>query len=65
MRYIACTKTLNGDGVEQEGHIDFYQFDITRANLFDLMALTDKGRKSILSNTTFMAALTEYMKTGE
>lgn len=65
MRYIACTKTLNGDGIEQEGHIDFYQFDITRKNLFDLMNLTDKGRKSILSNTSFMAALTQYMKTGE
>ena len=65
MRYIACTKTLNGEGVEQEGHIDFYQFDITRANLFELLSVTDKGRKAILSNTTFMAALTEYMKTGE
>jgi len=65
MRYIACTKVLNGEGVEQEGHIDFYQFDITRKNLFDLMALTDKGRKAILSNTSFMAALTQYMKTGE
>ena len=65
MRYIACTKTLNGDGIEQEGHIDFYQFDITRSNLFELLSVTDKGRKSILSNTTFMAALTEYMRTGE
>lgn len=65
MRYIACTKILNGEGIEQEGHIDFYQFDITRKNLFDLMNLTDKGRKSILSNTSFMAALTQYMKTGE
>jgi len=65
MRYIACTKTLNGDGIEQEGHIDFYQFDITRSNLFEVLSATDKGRKSILSNTTFMAALTEYMRTGE
>jgi hypothetical protein len=65
MRYIACTKTLDGDGVEQEGHIDFYQFDITRNNLFELLSVTDKGRKAILSNTNFMAALTEYMKTGE
>ena len=65
MRYIACTKTLDGTGVEQEGHIDFYQFDITRKNLFELLSVTDAGRKAILSNTTFMAALTEYMKTGE
>ena len=65
MRYIACTKTLEGDGVEQEGRIDFYQFDITRKNLFELLSVSDAGRKAILSNTTFMAALTEYMKTGE
>jgi hypothetical protein len=65
MRYIACTKILEGDGIEQEGHIDFYQFDITRKNLFELLSVTDKGRKAILSNTNFMAALTEYMKTGE
>jgi hypothetical protein len=65
MRYIACTKILDGDGIEQEGHIDFYQFDITRKNLFELLSVTDAGRKAILSNTNFMAALTEYMKTGE
>jgi len=56
---------LDGEGVEQEGHIDFYQFDITRSNLFELLSATDAGRKATLSNTTFMAALTEYMKTGE
>tara|TARA_A100001011_G_scaffold385744_2_gene460298 strand:+ start:10470 stop:12173 length:1704 start_codon:yes stop_codon:yes gene_type:complete len=65
MRYIACTKTLSGDGIEQEGHIDFYQFDITRKNLFELLSVTDAGRKAILSNSTFMAAVTEYMRTGE
>lgn len=65
MRYIACTKILEGAGVEQEGRIDFYQFDITRKNLFELLSVTDAGRKAILSNTTFMAALTEYMNTGE
>jgi len=65
MRYIACTKILEGAGVEQEGRIDFYQFDITRKNLFELLSATDAGRKAILSNTTFMAALTEYMNTGE
>ncbi len=65
MRYIACTKILNGDGIEQEGHIDFYQFDITRANLFEILSVTDKGRKAILSSRNFMSALTEYMNTGE
>jgi len=65
MRYIACTKILNGDGIEQEGYIDFYQFDITRANLFEILSVTDKGRKAILSSRNFMSALTEYMNTGE
>jgi hypothetical protein len=65
MRYIACTKILEGDGVEQEGRIDFYRFDITRKNLFELLSVTDAGRKAILSNTSYMAALTEYMETGE
>jgi hypothetical protein len=65
MRYIACTKTLEGDGVEQEGHIDFYQFDITRKNLFNILSVTSKGKSCIQSNRQFMDALTRYMKTGE
>ena len=65
MRYIACTKILEGEGVEQEGRIDFYQFDITRKNLFALLAATSKGRSCIQSNTQFMEATTHYMQTGE
>jgi hypothetical protein len=65
MRYIAATKELEGEGVEQEGEIKFYQFDVTRKNLFDLLARTAKGKSCIESNRAFMNALTRYMKTGE
>jgi len=65
MRYIACTKTLEGDGVEQEGRIDFYEFDITRKNLFQLLSVTSKGKSCIQSNRQFMDALTHYMNTGQ
>ena len=65
MRYIAATKQLDGEGVEQEGTIKLYQFDVTRKNLFDLLARTAKGKSCIQSNRAFMNALTHYMKTGE
>jgi len=66
MRYIACTKQLSGEGVEQEGVINFYEFDITRSNLFELLSNAgQKGQKCILSNRAFMSALTRYMETGE
>jgi len=65
MRYIAATKQLEGEGVEQEGTIKLYQFDVTRKNLFDLLARTAKGKSCIQSNRAFMNALTHYMKTGE
>jgi len=65
MRYIAATKTLEGEGVEQEGEINLYQFDVTRKNLFDLLARTAKGKSCIQSNRAFMNALTQYMETGE
>ena len=38
MRYVVCTKTLKGDGLEQEGHIDFYQFDFTLKNVMEILA---------------------------
>tara|TARA_Y100001938_G_scaffold69510_1_gene96397 strand:- start:5840 stop:7546 length:1707 start_codon:yes stop_codon:yes gene_type:complete len=65
MRYIACTKLLKGAGVEQQGSINFYEFDITRENLFRVLAATTKGRACIQSNRQFMTALTQYMETGE
>ena len=38
MRYVVCTKTLSGDDLEQEGHIDFYQFDISLKNVMNIIA---------------------------
>jgi len=38
MRYVVCTKTLSGDDLEQEGQIDFYQFDISLKNVMNIIA---------------------------
>jgi hypothetical protein len=38
MRYVICTKTLDGEGLEQAGQIDFYQFDFTLDNVMDILA---------------------------
>jgi len=38
MRYVVCTKTLTGDDLEQEGQIDFYQFDFSLNNVMDIIA---------------------------
>ena len=38
MRYVVCTKKLAGKGLEQEGQINFYQFDFTLKNVMDILA---------------------------
>lgn len=38
MRYVVCTKTLSGEGLDQQGQIDFYQFDFTLKNVMDILA---------------------------
>mgnify|MGYP003645830093 CR=1 FL=1 len=38
MRYVVCTKTLSGNDLEQEGRIDFYQFDISLKNVMNIIA---------------------------
>ena len=38
MRYVVCTKSLQGDGLEQEGEIRFYQFDFTLKNVMEILA---------------------------
>ena len=40
MRYVVCTKELSGDDLEQEGKINFYQFDFTLNNVMDILALS-------------------------
>lgn len=37
MRYVVCTKHLEGKGLEQEGKIDFYQFDFNLKNIADIL----------------------------
>ena len=37
MRYVVCTKNLEGEGLEQEGSIKFYQFDFTLDNVMDIL----------------------------
>ena len=37
MRYVVCTKSLEGKGLELEGKIDFYQFDFNLANIADIL----------------------------
>ena len=40
MRYVVCTKTLEGEGLKQEGVIKFYQFDFTLDNVMDILLST-------------------------
>jgi len=38
MRYVVCTKNLEGDGLEQNGSIKFYQFDIDLNNAMSIIS---------------------------
>jgi hypothetical protein len=40
MRYVICSKHLEGKGLEQEGRIDFHQFDFTLDNVVEILAET-------------------------
>jgi hypothetical protein len=40
MRYVVCTKSLTGEDLEQQGQIDFYQFDFTLDNVMDIIAIS-------------------------
>lgn len=45
MRYVVCTKKLTGDDLDQEGKIDFYQFDFSLENVMDIIALSKPKSK--------------------
>ena len=45
MRYVVCTKTLTGDDLDQEGQIDFYQFDFSLDNVMDIIAVSKPKSK--------------------
>jgi hypothetical protein len=38
MRYVVCTKNLTGTGLEQNGSIKFYQFDINLDNAMNIIS---------------------------
>jgi hypothetical protein len=40
MRYVICSKYLEGEGLKQEGRIDFHQFDFTLDNVVEILAET-------------------------
>ena len=48
MRYVICTKDLTGKDLEQEGHINFWQFDFTLRNvMWILMNSKEKSAECI------------------
>ena len=58
MRYVVCTKTLEGDDLEQEGKIHFYQFDFTLDNVMNILVNSgDKSRKCIMLPVEVVSAV--------
>lgn len=58
MRYVVCTKTLAGDDLEQEGQIDFYQFDFSLDNVLDIIAVSKpKSQQCIMLPKEIVSAL--------
>ena len=58
MRYVVCTKTLSGDDLEQEGKIDFYQFDISLNNVMNIIASSkQKSQQCIMIPKQIASAL--------
>lgn len=47
MRYVVCTKNIDGEGLEQKGTITFYQFDFTLQNVLSIIATSmEKSQKN-------------------
>jgi len=58
MRYVVCTKTLSGTDLDQEGQIDFYQFDFNLDNVFDILVNSkEKSQKCIMLPQGVVGAL--------
>jgi hypothetical protein len=58
MRYVVCTKDLEGDGLKQEGAINFYQWDFTLENVMDILVITkDSSSKNIMLPQQVVSAL--------
>jgi len=58
MRYVVCTKKIDGEGLQQKGGIKFYQFDFTLDNVFNILASSmDKSQKNIWLPAAYVAAV--------
>jgi hypothetical protein len=65
MRYVVCTKQLTGEDLEQEGRIDFYQFDFNVENVFDILANSkDKSQQCIMLPRQVVSALLGGQRSG-
>lgn len=61
MRYVVCTKNLQGKGLEQNGSIRFYQFDIDINNVANIIGVSsDKSAKCIRLPRAIETADTDY-----
>ena len=65
MRYVVCTKDLEGDGLKQEGAINFYQWDFTLENVMDILVITkDSSSKNIMLPQQVVSALLAGQQSG-
>mgnify|MGYP003627655860 FL=1 len=65
MRYVVCTKNLKGDGLEQQGQINVYQWDFTLDNVMDILAMTkDSSSKNIMLPRQVVSALLAGQQSG-
>lgn len=61
MRYVVCTKNIEGEGLEQFGTITFYQFDFTLDNVYGILSTSkEKSQKCLYLPRAFV----ESMKAG-
>lgn len=63
MRYVVCTKTLKGEGLDLEGKIDFYQFDFNLSNIVDIL-LNSKHPYVIRMPQSVVSALASGQQSG-
>ena len=65
MRYVVCTKQLTGEDLQQEGKIDFYQFDFNLENVFDILVNSkEKSQQCIMLPRQVVSALLGGQKSG-
>ena len=58
MRYVVCTKTLEGEDLDQTGKIDFYQFDFSLDNVMDIISVSKpKSKQCIMLPREIVSAL--------